>query len=431
MDETKPLGFNSTVTDRSAAITPKSNLVIDSSPNNVPDSRNNQLNQLFQFIPERINLEAIDKRSRKKFIEILKQSKTFHRLIAYGGPVALSQAFMLVNTFKHEDFDRQGFKQMEEPIPFGGTHRFYIYNDMLAPEIATLVNNSQTEDFVRDFIDGKYPRNLVFKPDQASYGDGQIRLIREQDKVLIKIIDLKGDGLLDAMRSSNAIRIANSLLNKSDEEKTSDDGTQSFEINLTDRERSIEIISNIINSTLNTQPFSDKKTIYGPDSKKAHLIDSGLVEEELNLLKINNHLVEGRYFVAYGSNGIGLSFGHRHSPTGSITSPSFMKNGKGSTVVNRGDGNGQAWPDMHDELICSNRLNIDKEEFNVYMKDLVLREAEYIYKNLAAQGITGLPLSIDIAWDAEERIKIQTPKGEIEVPKPILMEWNPLINNTL
>ncbi len=394
----------------------------------------NELNNKAQE-PRRIDFGSIYNRDPRFSEDIINQSKLFHRLIAQGGPIDLSRNLAVLHPFEVQCFNADGWQKLTEITPIGLNHDYYVYTQMLPDEITKFVPNNQvTKTFVEDFIDGKYPDQIVIKPDQSCLGDGQIRLDRQAGKILIKIVDLSKDDTRAAGRSMYAIMVAER--DDVEELDNANDGTRSFSVSLKDRDKATEAITDIINASL-TRIYDryEHRSIFGaveigvPDYAEGHIkqiADSGHAEVQENLLKIDGHVVEGRYFLSpFTGRGLELSEGLRRvGDYDHESSPSFMKVGQGPIVVNRGEG-GKAWPNMHDQLIKSNGLNLEKDEFNNYMRKLVLAEANHIYTRLREQRISINPISIDVAWDASERIEVPTSSGgTMLVPRPILMEWN-------
>ena len=383
------------------------------------------------------DLQAISKNvSPRRFQEIVFASKYLHKLIAEGGVIDQIDTLAVVNPYDNQAFDNEGWLTLSEPAPYGGTHNYYMNNKMHDERLINCAHLKQVENFVDDFLDAKYPDSLVFKPDMAANAEGQIRLERKDDHVIVKIYDAAG-GDLSKGHFERTFQIQNTcseieeleLISKSDYKKE-------FKLDTEDRAKAKEILVNILKSPLENT-FREEQNSKGfflasgaPVLKRE--CDSALVEKEEELLKLDGKIIEGRFFLVNDLfQGPVMTFGERYnSSTGArIPGPSFMKYGKaGSDVVNLGDKD-KDWPVMVEDIIKASGLKIDQNEYLAYLETLLKSQLLHILEGVHKFGLERIvkqPIQIDIAWDAKETMQLPKTSGDgfITVPRPILIEWN-------
>lgn len=407
----------------------------------VPETvRNDQLRALHESYEastsQQPDLEAIyESVSPRRFQEIVFASKYLHKLIAANGVIDQIETLAVVNPYDKEAFDKEGWLTLSEPTPYGDTYKFYMNNKMHDERLIKAAHLKQVENFVEDFLNAKYPEAIVFKPDMAANADGQIRLERRQDHVIIKIYDASGGDLSKAFLA-RSFTVKNTCRELEELELVSESNYKKvFKLDLNDRSIAANVLAKVLKSSLENTFREEQNPMgfflaTGPQGLKQEC-DSALVEKEEELLKLDGKIIEGRFFLTYSDLGPQLTYGQRSDPSSGriILGPSFMKYGKSeSDVVNMGDKD-KDWPAMVEDIIKARGLEIDKNEYLVYLETLLKSQLLHIREGvnkLCLGRVVRHPIQIDIAWDAKETMQVPKASGDgfITVPRPILMEWN-------
>lgn len=145
-------------------------------------------------------------------------------------------------------------------------------------------------------------------------------------------------------------------------------------------------------------------------------------------MRVNDKMVEGRYYLIYLNGELQLANGFRMDGT---RTPSYLKSGLNQDLVNGGTV-ASLWPNLHDPIISSRGLECASAEFNEVMFALLYSHvAQFLsnYINLfenssqVLSAISCIGFTVDVAWSNRNIATIEFSKDrQVVIPKPILME---------
>ena len=393
-----------------------------------------------RLVPENFkpDLEAIyDSMSPRKFEFFVENSKYLHKLIADDGVIDQIKTLAVVNPYPKSFFAENGWGVDSEPVPYGGTYRYSVKDEMRHETLVKDGSLTELDDFAQGIIDGHYNQTLVIKPEQSANGDGQIRIIPGNDQITLKVYNsTRGNFAEVYLGRSEGIDMH--CQGNEDIVQTSDDKADPrvYEISLANPSNAKAALMEVLKA-LSTISYNEETNALGipveelPEIGLHQSADSALVEPELDLLKLDDSVIEARFFLAGGLDGkIHLTYGSKYDNRLHARRPSlsFLKVGKaGNDLVNIGD-QGKEWPDMAQDIITATGRDIDEKEFVAYMETLLKTQYTHLGARLVDLKLRiKAPLQFDIAWDATQTVKVPKQFGEgfIEMPRPILMEWNP------
>lgn len=342
----------------------------------------------------------------------LRASKYLHREML--DPSALIDFPPLRRVVHIDNHENNG----EGPVDHGAEK---ISKVLLPLEIIPKSLSCNLHGFVDDLLTNKLSNDFVFKPDGRGSARGLIRVRTDKDQIRLSMLNHL---VLDPNFSH--FSSIEDILAYCDNNGIKYSGLKDPMVELVlprNDEKVAEHLDQIFNralSELSPEQEGDK-----PSFNEY----SGLVEDWQNLLKINDNVVEARYFLDLTNSQAKLT---KDIKKNGAESKSFLKGGKSSDMVNCGDEIG-VWPNMHQALIDKLGLTCTESEFNQYMARLCSSIAKEFRDQFGAfcneqeaflQALKGQNIALDIAWKENEFIKVPlNRKGKtIVVPKPVLME---------
>jgi hypothetical protein len=338
--------------------------------------------------------------------ELLEHSKCLMRLLAAGSRIVPTRLLAVV----HPELNFTG--NYDLPTADGVRKR------LVPPCIPGALEPSPKElslsEFVQNFCEqGVFPETVAFKPDGAGGGKGLLKLTRHDSEIIVVIPQINAPGV----RSTEAIlAIA--------EPYVTEHTPHSHTLRIPPDPLKLEAICR---AALTTVFPHQEHTPFGYTD-----INSGLVEAWTPFHKINGSVVEGRYFLFYTSDMIGL--GGAKNPEGGIYG-SYLKRGNTDWYVNDG-AVAAVWPNMHAELISSLGLECSSTEFNLAMAinlfdhigQMVHNYGRLVYPldeilRTVPNGL-GVQFAIDVAWANEiAEVPLESLGGKkVAIPRPVWLE---------
>lgn len=363
-------------------------------------------------VVSRLNFKQLDALFRLPvpFNIFLKGSKYLHRMMLEGS--SLIDFAPLRKVVHRVNMDHNG-----ESIKLGdGT---WLSKCQLPSELINKELASNLSQFVDDLLDDKFSSDLAFKPDGRASARGLVR-IRKNDKS-IKLSLLDQDSLTSPNSSlQQVLEVSKSFGIPVEKE----DGLLNISVPLEAKRSMVKAYLHGIFTGAMRNFFIDKT--YNLPCNTEY---SALIEDWQDLVKINDKVIEARYFLDPTNDQVTLTEG---MTSAGLEIESFMKQGHNSSMVNFGNILG-IWPCMHQVLINELGLECTEDQFNQYMERLCVSIGKEFREQFGAicedqekflRGLKGQKLALDIAWKKDELIRVPlNEEGEtITVPKPILME---------
>jgi len=344
----------STVTNYPLVIDPQSKLYIASSSplprviENRSSVGSSLLHRSLDTNATFITQEQAEAIPQSLLFSFIKDSKFLHRLMLQSS--SLIDFAPLRKVIHTQDHSNNGVLRKEDGNKF--------LKVQIPEELIPKDGSSNLASFVEDLFNGNFPFDIAFKPDSRAGAGGLIRIQGCGDSFHLKMLNYVNIGFLEG----NDLRSTREVLYYCNEHniQMNDLDEGAFTIVLKKDQKSKQHILNILAvSLLDFSPPGGRE----PEFISEH---SALIEDWQDLVKIDNKVVEARYFLDPSQDQVGLMKATR---VDGVPSKSFMKTGRTSFMVNYGH-SGKQWPSMHSDLIKALSLECSESEFNQYMARL-------------------------------------------------------------
>ena len=347
-------------------------------------------------------------------------SKIFHRLIL--GPSKLIEFPRTKNIVIRNNYKNNG--RIDALQNDAGKNAMELHRLLIPQELVPERIHSTLPEFLVDLATDEELGDFVFKGDMRARARGLVKITRTPEALQLKLLNPEFDYV--PFEQTSLGRVVQYL---DDENLAYSDNGSIIAIELRrDNPDLMQHLGNILVHSLLEYCPAKEETTELPAIKPHFAEYSGIYEDWHNFVRIDDKVIEGRYFYDL-TNEPEMCKGHRASGE---MSPSFMKIGTNEDLVNAGDELGQ-WPNMHQALIDELKLDCTEAEFNEYMARLTKSIATE-FKNqfgmfcvdpeFMNEGLKDSKLTIDIAWEANERQEVPINGKTIVVPKPRLIEMH-------